>query len=902
MKACLDKRPMKILDVPDLKDWLEGDQAPYYPYEKSFMEACEEPFVVLHTSGSTGLPKPITVPHGALAAHDAFQRIPRSAGSELNMHEIMGTSTRFFLAMPLFHAAGIFLLATFPVYYGIIPVMPPPDRPMSADLANSMHLHANLDGTFVPPSVLEDIAQTPSYLKNLENIIACFGGGPLPKIAGDVIKGRTTLISFYGSTEAMLLPLRKLDQEYWEYTSLHPYAGGEFRRHSDDLSELVLVRQPDLEIYQGIFRTFPDLQEYHMHDLYSKHPTLSDTWLYQGRSDDVIVLVNGEKLNPVTMEQVISSHPEVRAALVVGQSRFQTALLIEPLKPNLSEEHKGRLIESVWPVIEKANADSPAHARLSKSLLLFTTPAKPMSRAGKGTIQRATTIKQYSNEIDALYTGSDPSEESMDLDTKNFRSVSSSIRYIIEHTTKSEILGDEDDFFTHGMDSLQVLQIVRRLKTALTKSGAEVMITTSTIYLHPTVAKLAKTILQLVHPSLTDGGAPEEDDISKMKESLEKWSSELPGQNKHSALTVILTGSTGSLGSYLLDALLGETKVAKVYCLNRSSDAGERQVKSNSSRGLITSWTTDRVVFLQSDMSKPLFGLPKPIYDELLFQVTHIIHNAWAVDFNLALSSFEDTHLRGVRQFIDFSVHSENRAHIFFTSSISTIMNWSANHSGAVPEQIFDDFSVAQPMGYAESKHISERLLAVAGKVSSVPSSVCRVGQVAGPIGSGKGMWNKQEWLPSIIISSAYIGLLPESLMAMGTEWIPVDVLAKVIVELLDPADSGSDLTHVYHTLNPYSAEWKQLVPTVKESLGGKVKVVPYHDWVDALQQSVATTEDVGKNPAIKLLEFFKGLEQHAGKSQALETKETVKSSKTLAELGPVCPEWMAIWMKQWGF
>lgn len=589
MKACLNKRPMRTLDVPEPQEWLRDDEVPNYPYEKSFAEASAEPFVVLHTSGSTGLPKPITVPHGALAVHDAYQRIPRSADSELILYQLVGTSIRLFLGMPLFHAAGIFALCTFPMYYGVVPVMPPPDRPMSADLANSIHVHGNLQASLMAPSVLEDISQTPSYLKNLQNIKAFFGGGPLPKAAGDVIRGQTKLMSFYGSTEAMLLPSRLVDQEDWEYTSLDLYAGAEFRQHSEDLYELVIVRQKDLELYQGIFRTFPDLQEYSMHDLYSKHPTKPNLWRYRGRSDDVIVLVNGEKLNPVTMEEVIGSHPEVRAALVIGQARFQTALLIEPSKPDLSEEQKGRLIGSIWPVIEKANSEYPEHARLSKSLILFTTSAKPMSRAGKGTVQRATTLQQYAKEIDALYTASDPDEESLDLDTKDFRSMSASIRYIIEHSTKLESLGDEDDFFTHGMDSLQVLQVVRRLKTALSKNGIDVNVTTSTVYMHPTVAELSKAILQSIHPSLTNGAIAEEDDISKMQQSLEKWSSDLPGQNKHSPLTVVLTGSTGSLGSYLLDALLAEPKVAKVYCLNRSHDAGQRQLESMSSRGLNTS-------------------------------------------------------------------------------------------------------------------------------------------------------------------------------------------------------------------------------------------------------------------------------------------------------------------------
>ena len=901
MKACLEKRPMKVLDVPELEEWLKSDEVPYYQYEKPFAEAFLEPFVVLHTSGSTGLPKPITVPHGALSAHDAYQRIPRSGDSELVLHQLVGTSMRIFLGMPLFHAAGVFLLCTFPIYYGVVVVMPPLDRPMSADLANSMHVHGNLQGSLVAPSVMEDISQTPSYLKNYRGILGCFGGGPLPKAAGDVVRQTTNLASFYGSTEAMLLPTRTVDQEDWECTKLSPYAGAEFRHHSEDLYELVLVRQKELELYQGIFRTFPDLQEYSMHDLYSKHPTKPDYWRYRGRSDDVIVLVNGEKLNPLTMEQIIGSHPEVRSVLIVGQARFQTALLIEPTKPDLSEESKGKLIESIWPVIEKANSEYPAHARLSSSLLLFTTPAKPMSRAGKGTIQRAITLRQYAKEIDALYSGSGPDEGNLYMDTKDIQSVSSAIRYLIEHSMKLESLSDDDDFFTHGMDSLQVLQVIRRLRAALVKDGIDVNITTSTVYTHPTIAKLSKAIIQAVHPSLTNGVPAEEDEISKMQDSLQKWSSDLLGQNKHDSMTIILTGSTGSLGSYLLDALLAEPNVTKVYCLNRSHDAAERQMKSNSSRGLTTSLNADRVSFLQSDMSKPLFGLAKPIYDELLRQVTHVIHNAWAVDFNLSLSSFEDTHIRGVRQFIDFSVRSENRAHIFFTSSISTVMNWSANHSGAVPEKILDDFSVPQPMGYAESKHISERLLAIAGRFSNVSASVCRVGQVAGPIGSEKGMWNRQEWFPSIVASSAYLGLLPDSLVAMGSEWIPVDVLAKVIVELLDHAEDG-DITRVYHALNPYSAEWRNLLPTVKEILGENTRVVTYHQWVDALEKSAAKTEDIARNPAIKLLDFFRGLEQHAGKSTPLETKETVKASPTLRKLGPVSPKWMAIWMRQWGF
>ena len=65
-----------------------------------------------------------------------------------------------------------------------------------------------------------------------------------------------------------------------------------------------------------------------------------------------------------------------------------------------------------------------------------------------------------------------------------------------------------------------------------------------------------------------------------------------------------------------------------------------------------------------------------------------------------------------------------------------------------MPEAAQPDFSVPT-MGYGESKYVVEHLLEKAGEVSGVKSSICRIGQVGGPVIKG-GMWNKQEWLPTV--------------------------------------------------------------------------------------------------------------------------------------------------------
>jgi long-subunit acyl-CoA synthetase (AMP-forming) len=52
--------------------------------------------------------------------------------------------------------------------------------------------------------------------------------------------------------------------------------------------------------------------------LYEPHPTKPDTWLYRGRTDELLVLSNGEKVRPLAMEAIINSHSEVSACLMVS--------------------------------------------------------------------------------------------------------------------------------------------------------------------------------------------------------------------------------------------------------------------------------------------------------------------------------------------------------------------------------------------------------------------------------------------------------------------------------------------------------------------------------------------------------------------------------------------------------
>ena len=71
---------MKAIEIGSLDSWTSKNDVQHIPYEKSFAEAEWTPLVVLHTSGSTGLPKPIEVPQGMFATCDGTHNVPNWNG------------------------------------------------------------------------------------------------------------------------------------------------------------------------------------------------------------------------------------------------------------------------------------------------------------------------------------------------------------------------------------------------------------------------------------------------------------------------------------------------------------------------------------------------------------------------------------------------------------------------------------------------------------------------------------------------------------------------------------------------------------------------------------------------------------------------------------------------------
>ena len=141
--------------------------------------------------------------------------------------------------------------------------------------------------------------------------------------------------------------------------------------------------------------------------------------------------------------------------------------------------------------------------------------------------------------------------------------------------------------------------------------------------------------------------------------------------------------------------------------------------------------------------------------------ITHIIHCAWHLNFNLILESYERVHVAGVRHLINLCLSSPKREspRFVFISSVAATGGYSVDGS-PVPEAPVVDPCAPLDQGYAQSKFIGERIVALAVERGGLQATVIRVGQLSGATESG--VWNINEHVPILIRSSIEIGMLPE--------------------------------------------------------------------------------------------------------------------------------------------
>ncbi|CVL06949.1 related to nonribosomal peptide synthetase MxcG [Fusarium mangiferae] len=398
---------LRIMEIPTVAELLDASSSPHYPYTKTYDEAMGDTFYILHTSGTTGLPKPIYLSNGLLATMDAARILPRFEGDNgarpwATLYE---KGDRLYSPCVLLHGPGIFmnLFATF--LFDTHSVMGPIGVHPDMDLLASLADHGNIDIWHFMPVYVNELGQHPEVLDKFRSSkFIGAGGGPVSAELAAKVNEVVRVHNLFGTTEGLFMGDMLVDKEDFLWVSFHPYAGFEYTEIERGLFEQRAVKNEHWALHQGIFHTFPDVKEFNFKDLFIKHPTKPNLWLYMGRSNDIICLEDAQKLSPIETENMICAHPNVKGCVMIGNGQKFACLMVE-LKDNTprdSETIKG-LMGSLGDIIDEADQNQLLRGYLRRDYIIIADAKRPLPRTEKGTISRRAALKLYESEIDAFY-------------------------------------------------------------------------------------------------------------------------------------------------------------------------------------------------------------------------------------------------------------------------------------------------------------------------------------------------------------------------------------------------------------------------------------------------------------------------------------------------------------------
>ena len=383
-------------------------------------------------------------------------------------------------------------------------------------------------------------------------------------------------------------------------------------------------------------------------------------------------------------------------------------------------------------------------------------------------------------------------------------------------------IGPEDNFFDLGGHSLAAAQLSSRVE-----QGFGVHVSMPLFMEDPTPGGLLDRIEALQRDGTADEVATAEDLAAEavLEPEIAPQAAAESTPTLQDAGDVFLTGATGFLGAFLLDGLLSSTN-ARIHCLVRSRGeaGGMESIETNlRSYGLWRPEWAERIVPIDGDLGKHLFGLDGGEFDALAREVDLIFHPGAVVNLIYPYSELKAPNVGGTREVLRLSCrHGAKPVHHVSTNGIFPPGN------GLCEEDTdLDELAESREDGYGQSKWVAEKLVREAEE-RGLPVHVYRPGNVSGH--SETGASNPRDLLGGVIVESLRLGRAPE-IEGWRMEMTPVDFVASAILHIAsDPEAQGG----TYHLANPDPPPAEEVYDLLEEG-GYPLERLPYDEWLQKI-------------------------------------------------------------------
>ncbi|KIY73072.1 NAD(P)-binding protein [Cylindrobasidium torrendii FP15055 ss-10] len=366
-------------------------------------------------------------------------------------------------------------------------------------------------------------------------------------------------------------------------------------------------------------------------------------------------------------------------------------------------------------------------------------------------------------------------------------------------------------------------------------------------------------------------------------------------------VTILVTGTTGTLGSAFLANLVDDISVAKIYAFNRPGRAGtscvDRQKDGLVEAGFALTYAeSPKVVFVEGDITKEGIEVKgeKGVFDEMRNSVTHIVHNAWPVNLAVKVTKFERM-LGSLRTLIDFALAAARNPRFIFVSSVAALQNYPTE---PIPERLLP-IEAALGTGYGESKWIGEEMLRRAHAETGLEIVIARVAQLCG--NRQTGVWRTNDSVPAVAQIALAVGVMP--VIEGRCEWLPIDVGARCLRELV----FHSDPPVVVHLVHPSPTIFQRIWVMLAKEVGIQ-KIEPLALWIKRIG-SISTSESIPNSSMSASTSFLINLitSMWAGRdgpasyfTAVIECKLALEACPSLHYVPPLNERDVAKWVKYW--
>lgn len=752
---------------------------------------------IIYSSGTTGTPKGIVVSHAGL---------PNLVKCQSEAFKVNAESRYLFFLSTNFDASISDMMVT--LCSGATLVI---ESDTSIDL--SAHLFEIIDSrqvthTDIPPALLRlcDVRHCPATLKTI-----VIGGEAADVSMIRAWSQRVNLVNVYGPTEATVCTSLCQCTPDWnipvigkvlDNTTYKIYSEGKLNANDGELwiagIGLAIGYLKNEELTAKKFPVVDDTRYYRTADHVRR--TQDGNYAFLGRIDRQVKL-HGQLIELEEIEAVLRKLDYIKLAAVV--------------KRQLSQEKNSQII-CAFVEPKDANADKTGLQKLILQHLQHSLPGWMIPAAVIITDDMPTTVtgKTDYTALQTVPLQSTPKEETEIIYANEQEKA---IAQIMADLMKVEQVAPTDNFFLLGADSLDCVVLISQLYNNLGKE-----VTMEELRQNPT-------------PRLLAAFSNTSNAMCKNSQELEnewqvKFENNLNENLKGDG--IFITGTTGFLGSHLLEHLLRRTDKT-VYCLVRGAAPAEgfQRICKTFERFHLSQVNLPRVQVVCGDITQENLGINADNYAKLSQNVGTVFHCAATVNMLQNYNELKAANVTGTKHILDFCLNG-SRKHLYYASTLSVFVATDRN-TGLALESDLLDVPTNIYGGYGQTKFVCEKMI-LGIPAQHLEHTIFRFGLLCG--NTQTGISAPKDFLGMFFRGAKKLDTLPLATSdSMAVDITPINQAIDIMDDIITSQKTG-----IFHIASETPLFYKHLCQLMLQE-GLIHDILPYEEWA---QKAKAETMD----------------------------------------------------------